>query len=1193
MGKRYKQSNVISRSLQQANRICVDIFRDGTSVRSQAIESNRRHFNSLTIGAKAITFIPLLLLPMAAFAQSGGQGSIDGTVKDSSGAVVSTATIKVTNEATGATRTAQTDSRGFFAVEALEPGSYTVSVSAQGFGTTVTKGETLAPGQQRESDTALTVGTAAQEVTVQADAVQVETESSANESTITAKEVTNLMLNGRNFQGLGQLAPGVTSTQSGNSLPGGGLGGGTNLIVNGNSVEYTVYTIDGVEDMNTGNLSNLNILPIVDAIQQFTVMSDNYSAKYGWSGSGQIVVQTKSGTSTYHGQAWDYLRNDAFDANNYFDISKASLHQNIYGYTFGGPVPKVPKTFFFASNEWRTASIGQTATGAVLTPAELSGNLAASQTLPAPNPQSTLNPQGGLYLDAHSQALLASEGLTNCLAAPAPGSLKVTAINPACLNKVSTTLYQTYVPAPNNPGGGFNNYINQNPEKLSQLDYTYRVDHSFSENETLTARAMYEEVNQQYPFDNWFGSPYSTTTDSFYTTGSNLLLRLNSVLTPKLDNIATLAYSDDKPRIANTSGNTQLPSGLSITQAFPGADPLNRIPTISFSNGYNSVGVGTQPIHASDGEGIISDDVSYVKGSHVLQAGAMYVFGIKRQNVFTTPQGSFSFSGTHTGDPVADFLLGLDTSYSQNSNQKSGSYHYRQGEAYFQDDWKPTPKLTLNLGLRWFYFSPDTVSGDQVTNFNPATYSAAAAPVVTNGGTLKTIGANVPVNAAGGTANLLNGLVFAGQNGTTSGFFTANKKAFAPRVGFAYALGDDGKTSVRGGYGIGYTREAVEQIYGMFGTNPPYNASATVLNSLINNGTAGSAGAPSPQSLNAIDTSSVGPSQTQSYSLSFQRQVLPAAIATVAYAGSVSRHLETQAYNQNENLPVAAPTVGGNGPGSECLAPGQAPSAGYNFDPCINASVVSPYVTVPYLGYTSITSQAFPGSSNYNSLQGHIVYRSNALQVDTAYTYSKVLTDLGTSQGAGGGGSISVGAQDWRNLGREYGTPDWDRKHVFTTSIVYDLPFFKASNELLKQSLGGWSFAGLTVLESGFALSPGLSTSTNGEATRPDAIGPEQKVGRLSEWFNTANYQQAPYGFYGNASNGSIRGPAEFTGNTALYKTFPIKEKLDVQFRAEAFNVANHPNYSSVSTGLGSGNFGAVTSALDPRILEFALRVNF
>ncbi len=1105
-----------------------------------------------------------------AFAQSGNQGSVEGTIRDVSGAVLAGATVKVKGEASGTERTTQTNTEGFFAVESLEPGAYTVTVTAKGFSTSVTKGVGIAPGQQRTNNVTLSVGTSTQEVTVQANAVEVETQSSAIGSTITSKQVSNLMLNGRNFQALGQLAPGVTSTQSGNQLPGGGLGGGTNLIVNGNSVEYTVYTIDGVEDMNTGNLSNLNILPITEAIQEFSVLSDNYSAKYGFSGSGQIIVQTKAGGSSYHGSAWDYLRNDAFDANNYFDITKASLHQNIYGYTLSGPIPKLKRTFFFASNEWRSATIGATATGAVFTPAMRGGDLSGSPTLPA----------GGLTLDAHSQALLASEGLANCVTSP-------TTLNPACLNNVSTTLYSTYVPAPNNPGGGFNNYINQNPEKLTQLDYDYRIDHQFTPNETLTARGMYEEADQSYPFDQWAGLPYSTTTDAYYTTGSNLLLRLNSVITPKFDNIASAAYSDDKPRINNTSGNTALPGGLSITQYFPGADPLNRIPSISISSGYTGLGVSTQPIHASDGEGVLSDDVSWVKGNHVLQFGAMYVFGIKRQNVFTTPQGSFSFSGVHTGDPAADFLLGLDSSYSQNSNQKSGSYHYRQGEAYGQDDWKVTPQLTLNMGLRWFYFSQDTVSGNQVTNFEPGTFNASQAPVVTIGGNLATNAANVPITSGGQTANLLNGLVFAGQNGVSSGFFTPSKLAFAPRVGFAYALGKNNDTSIRGGYGIGYTRLAVEQIYGMFGQNPPYNSSANVLNSLISDGTAGTAGAPTPQSLDAIDTNKVGPAQTQSYSLSVQHQVMPAGVLSVAYAGSVSRHLETQVYNQNEVLPVSAPSTTG------CLAHGQAASASYDFDPCINTGAASGNYTVPYPGYSGISTQSFLGSSSYNSLQTHFVYRTDALQVDSAYTYSKVLTNLGGSQGAGGGGSITTGAQDWRHLSRDYGPPDWDRTHVVTTSIVYNLPFFKSARPVLRETVGGWSFAGLMILESGFALSPGLSTSSNGSATRPDALGSERKVGKLQEWFDTSRYAQAPYGFYGNASNGSIRGPAEFTGNTALYKTFSIKEKADIQFRAEAFNVANHPNWAAVSTGYGAGNFGAVTSALDPRILEFALRVTF
>lgn len=1119
----------------------------------------------------------LLLSPLYAHAQSGNQGSLQGTVHDSTGAVVPKATVSVRDDASGATRTTQTDSRGFYAVEGLEPGTYSVTVTAQGFTTAVTKGEAIAPGQQRSDDATLSVGSSTQQVTVQANPVQVETQSSAVSSTITANQVANIMVNGRNFQALGQLAPGVTSTQSGRGLPGGGLGGGTTLIVNGNSVEYTVYTIDGVEDENTGNLSNLNILPITEAIQQFTVMSDNYSAKYGFSGSGQIIVQTKAGGNRYHGSAWDFLRNDALDANNYFDITKASLHQNIYGYTLGGPVPKAGKTFFFASNEWRKANIGQTATGAVFTPAMLSGDLSKSPTLPGPTPE---RPLGGLGLDPHSQALLASEGLTNCI-------IGTSTINPTCLNKVSTTLYSTYVPAPNNPGGGFNNYINQGAEGLNQLDYDYRIDHSFTPNEIFTGRALYEEVNQSYPYDNWSGLPYNTTTDSFYTTGSNLLLRMNSILTPSFDNIATVAYSDDKPRIKNTTANTALPSGVAINQYFPNADPYNRIPNVSISKGYTGLGVGTQPIHASDGEGILGDDVNWVKGSHVLQFGAMYIFGIKRQDVFTLPQGSFSFSGVHTGDPAADYLLGLDSSYTQNSNQKSGSFHYRQGEWYVQDDWKATPKLTLNLGLRWFYFSQDTVSGDQVTNFAPSTFSPADAPQVTIGGNLVTNSNNVPVTSGGTVANLEDGLVFAGKNGVSSGFFTPSKKAFAPRIGFAYALGNDNKTSIRGGYGIGYTRNAVEQIYNMFGQNPPFNASANVLNSLINDGTAGTAGAPTPQSLEAIDTKKVGPAQTQSYSLSVERQVLPAGIFSVAYVGSVSRHLETQNFNQNENLPVTTPSA------ADCLAAQQTPASSYQFDPCINAGTVSSYYTVPYQGYGSINTQTFIGDSNYNSLQTHFVYRTSALQIDTAYTYSKVLTDIGGAQGAGGGGSIAVGAQNWRNLAGEYGPPDWDRRHVFTSSIVYEIPAFKNARPLLRETLGGWTFAGLAVLESGFALSPGLSTSSNGEATRPNAVGPTQKVGKLSEWFNIASYKQAPYGFYGNASNGSIRGPAEFTGNTALYKTFSIEKKLDLQFRAEAFNVANHPNYAAVSTSYGAGNFGAVTSALDPRILEFAMRASF
>lgn len=1124
-----------------------------------------------TLCGKKVFLLIALLIPAfcGSFAQSGNQGSIAGTIADSSGAAIAGATVTATNEATNLSRTAQTNHAGFYDIEALEPGSYTVKVEAQGFEISVIKGETLDPGQRRQSNTALKVGSTTQQVTVEGTAVQVETQSSDSSGTITGKQMSNLMLNGRNFQSLGQLVPGVSSTTSGTTMPGGGLGGSTSLIVNGNSVEYTVFTLDGIENMNTGDLSNLNILPIIDAIQEFRILKDNYSAKYGFVGSGQVIVETKAGTSTYHGSAWDFFRSNGTDATNYFSTTKTPFHQNIYGYALGGPVPFLRRTFFFASNEWRASSTGNTKTAAVLTEQQRSGDFSQSLTTPS----------GGLKLDAQGQALLAGEGKTNCV----PTAYSV---NPSCFDPVAVYLLSTYMPQPNIQTTAFNNYINDGPVRLNQLDYNYRIDYSITGNETLTARAMYEPVEQRYPFDNYAGLPYTTTTDTYNTTGSNMLLRLSSVLSARVNNIASVAYTDDKPRIFNTSDNVSLPSNVNIMQAFPRADPLNRIPSVGIGQGYSGFGVGAQPIHASDGEGILADDFSWVKGNHILQFGAMYVFGIKRQNVFVLPQGSFGFSGTHTGDAAADFLLGLDSSYSQVSVARSGSFHYRQGEAYAQDDWKATPRLTLNLGLRYFYFSPDTVSGDQVTNFSPAGFNPSVAPIVQTNGALVVNADNVPVDENGGAANLTTGLVFAGADGTPSGFFNGNKKNFGPRVGFAYALDDRGTASIRGGYGIGYTRLAMSQIYELFGSNPPFVNSANVTNSLLSNGTAGTFGAPSVQTLQGIV-----PNQpdvlTQSYSLTLEKQVLPNGIFSLAYAGSSSRHTETTYYDQNWPTSVTAPSVSG------CLPANQSASSSYDFDPCISKGSVSANYTRPYAGYSTIQSQAFLGTSNYNSLQSGFIYRTNPLQINIAYTFSKVLSTFGSRKVGGSSSLENSEVQNWRNLKAEYGPPAFDRTHVFVSSVVYDLPFFRRSGYLLRSTLGGWSFAGLGILQSGFALSPSNSAPGAGLASRPNLVNPVDKVGQRSEWFSTASFGAPAYGFYGSSGNGIIRGPSELTGNIAVYKNLPFRDRFNLQFRAEAFNVANHPNWDAVSIAYGSGNFGAVTSALDPRILEFALRASF
>jgi hypothetical protein len=626
-----------------------------------------------------------------------------------------------------------------------------------------------------------------------------------------------------------------------------------------------------------------------------------------------------------------------------------------------------------------------------------------------------------------------------------------------------------------------------------------------------------------------------------------------------------------------------MPNGVSVIQSFPNAPTLDRIPNIAIAKGWTGNGVGTQPITASDGEGLLSDDASWVKGNHVLQAGALYMFGIKRQNAFTNPQGSFTFTGEHTGDPAADYLLGLDTDYSQANSQRLANFHYRQGEAYVQDDWRASPRLTLNLGVRWQYFSSDTVSGDQVTSFNPTLYNPAQAPVVNINGSLQANSLNQPITASGQPANFLNGLAFAGKNGVPSGFFIPVKTNFGPRVGFAYDVFGDGKTSVRGGYGIGYSRVPLSKINAASGQNPPYTLSSDVLNSLLSNGTAGTTAAPTPQTLNNVPFYFT-PSQIQSYSLTLEQQVKASMVASLAYVGSQGRHLASLNYDLNFPLPVAAPSA------SNCLAPGQGTSSSYDFDPCINTGKSSPNYTRPYKGYAGVSSEYDEGYSNYNALQSGLTYRAGFSQFSLAYTYSKALATVG-AHAAGQTVSQTAGAQNPRDWHAEYGPPSYDFTNDFTATWVYSIPYFSHGSKPVALALGNWSFAGLALHQSGFAMSPALATSTRGLAIRPNQVAPYRKVGKLSEWFDTSSFAAPNYGFFGNASNGTIRGPGYTSINISLYKTFPITHRLDAQFRAEAFNVANHPNFESVDTALGSGAYGQVTSAGDPRILEFAIKI--
>ena len=531
------------------------------------------------------SLIFVLCFAGAGFAQ-GNSGSIRGTILDPTGAAVVGVTVEVRSEATNATKTISTSGAGFYSVDALTPGQYTVKATMQGFSTVSVQHVQVDPGQTRETSLTLKIGSTGETISVTADALAVETQDSGSGGTITSKQVENLMLNGRNFQSMGQLIPGVSSTAGNNQQSAGGLTGGTTLIVNGASIEYSVYTLDGVYNMNTGNLGNINILPVIDSIDEFRILKDNYSARYGLAGSGQVIVQTKSGSDTFHGSAWDYFRNDALDANNYFATQKTKLRQNIFGYSFGGPIfiPRLyntdrkHKTFFFAANEWRRIENGSTAQGLVFTAAQRAGTLSNTNLS---------------FKDSLAQRQLASRGATNCIV---NGTL-----NPSCIDPTAITLLNSLAALPNNPSSSLN-YINQQPQTLSQDSYNYRVDHYITNNEVLTGRVSYEQVKNGIPYNSFGTGIFPVTPTTYYTTGMNMMIRLSSTISPNLINTATIAETYDKPRI-NTTGFLT-PAGVTINQAFPSANTQNKAPQINFSGGYTGFGAGPPPIHASDGEGV-------------------------------------------------------------------------------------------------------------------------------------------------------------------------------------------------------------------------------------------------------------------------------------------------------------------------------------------------------------------------------------------------------------------------------------------------------------------------------------------------------------------------------------------------------------------------------------------------------------
>jgi hypothetical protein len=1169
-------------------------------------------------------------------AHAQNQGEINGTVTDSTGAVIPSAMVTVVETSTGETHTAHSNGAGLFDFTGLVNGQYNLTAQMKGFATYKKNGIVLNIAQVLREDVPLQAGSVGETVTVEAAALQVQTQTNEMSSLITGQQMVQLATNGRNMVSLATLGTGVsTNAPSFNGVT--AQGSNFNISFNGMRPDHNNWLIDGGEVYDRGSGGKLDVMPAPDMLDEFQVLASNYTPDYGIASGGTVTMALKQGTKSFHGAAWEFVRNDAFDANNYFSKQNhqpnPELRLNIFGGAIGGPVfiPHLynthrDKTFFFWGEEWRryiagaqpqlqnTMPAGDFPTAGqplVYVPTQ---SEVAQQSSTTPNKC----PNGQLaYIcvpqtsDPAKLAQFAADGLT-------PGTPFPNQTIPANLldSNALLMLGTGAIPKPNAGGNSPQDQYIASPKQPTYVrEDVVRIDHIFSDKFHLLGSWIHDSMSQTIIPTMWSGDSYSTVGDVFDNPSWAAVIKLTQTLSPTLLNETAL----------NVNGNTidvspygiyQQPSGWTATSFFPGANALNRLPQVGFSGGPlgTTYTVIYWPWHNSFLDYQIRDDLSKVVSKHALKFGFSYMRMDKNQQLQADTEGDYGFNGSnYSHNSYANFLLGYASSYAQLQDQRTGHYINNTYSFYVNDDWRATQRLVLNLGFRWDFLPHVYDKYGQLANFNPAAYNAANAqqPNPSTG----TLNANGPgFTTVGGVPYYLNGLQIAGVNGVSPGFVNNDWKTFQPRVGFAFDMFGTGKDVLRGGAGIFYERVQGNDVYNI-NTTPPFSYQASVSNvyfttptTSADTGQAASTSSRGPANLTNLNTHYPNPGTVQ-YSLGIQHEIKPSIVAFIGYVGTVmwSQNDLREINDLNFSTPVAIrEAVAGN------TVP--CPAAGVPASDCVPGTtgmVVSKNASVyrPYLGFGTIRQEENQVNGSYNSLQAALrMERKHGLTLEFAYTYSHEIDvmsgDLTTTNQQGSGGTLSNPYDQMY----DYGSGNFDRRHIFNANYVYELPFYlHDGNGFQRTLLGGWQLAGVTVAESGTPINVyynGQDTlGLGGDTTnRPNIVGPITHPKTQAAWFGKAAFQApvAPWlapgaTGYGNGRKDAVVGPGLFNWNLAVYKEFPLTshEGPRLQLRAESYNTFNHTEFQNVDTGTNDGNFGQVTSTYDARKLQFGAKFLF
>ena len=1085
--------------------------------------------------------------------------SIIGRVIDGSDAAIAGATVIVSAVQQGlVVRTLKTNGRGDYAATLLPVGLYSVTVDAGGFKQTTKQSIQLTANQKYTADFQLQIGEMTQKVSVESTANQVELQSAQQSGLISGTQVRELSLNNRQFTQLVALQPGVVSNLSDSMYVGASnpLGGNNvvNVSINGTRASQNSWLVDGADNVDRGANLTLQQFPSIDAIEEIKINRSPYSAEFGRAAGGQISVITRSGTNNVHGGAYEFFRNDQLNGNNYFNnrngIVRPPLRYNNFGYTLGGPVilPHIyngrNRTFFFFSEEFRRVI-----------------NYAGSNVqLP------TMAERQGIF------------PVPVCVAVSANGatctqtSTRITNINPIAAQYLQDIYAK--VPAPQS---GNNLYV---PVRgiYNAREEIVRLDHNFSEKFAVSGRLLWDSIPTTEP------SGYSTgnftpglSTTQTNSPGHSLVIRATNTISPTFYNEVGWAYS--------YGGIFSTPIGLISRSNSPDVNPPlvypgnpGRIPTIGFSGALTGIS-GYGPYKNFSHNHSIFDNVSKQWGNHSIKMGVAIYLYRKYENQRGDNAGSFNFGTSprpnSTGtleQAFANFLLGNVTTYSQTSVDLAADMVNSTYEGYIQDDYRIKRNLTFNLGIRYSNFRPTIDQHNLLTNFVPSLFNPANAVQINA----------LSGNRIAGTGDPFNGMIQGGINSPWgSAVFRSNNHDLAPRFGFAWDPFKDGKTAVRGGYGIFFDSTLVGSLEQNLNGNPTNSFTAlTISNTRLENPAAGTTVvSAAPPGLRAWEPEYTDP-YVQQWSFDIQRQLPSDAILSVAYVGTKGTHLIGIA-DINQVYPGVA------------AAAGLVPAGGYlisTIEPRLN-----PYR--PYPGYGSINMIESRFNSNYNGLQVNFNKRFSRSggTVNVAYTFSKALTNNPSDR--------SDPPQNSYDVRSEYALSPLDRRHVLTASYVYELPFFRNSHSFRRYLLGGWELSGIFTWNTGLpqTVTSGTGLDPAGLGTiggRPDAIGDPNAgpgIQTVDHWFNTAGFADVPVGQYrpGNAGRSTITGPGITRWDFSLFKEFSLIEGARLQIRGESFNVLNHTNFFGPNTVLGNANFGMILSAHDPRQIQLGAKLIF